>query len=337
MTQQSSSDGDSSTVLLILAGILASFLMLACTVVLAGWYFYRSIEVAADIETDQQSLRALPEKPDVNQPDMNQAVAEKIAPESSDRRSPDSAPQDVLPPRKERSEPSKSKQSFDPIQLQDAAEAEEKPALKYSWDAGKSLVYEFEIKADVNSRKIEYRGRNTIRGTGRRPNITIEEQIQEGSGTGFVIHPDGIVVTCAHVVENAKTIKATIGGSTLDATVIKMDTENDLAFLQLNADRLPYLKLADSDQVRLGQGVRAIGYPLSDVLGKSVKVTRGEVSGRGGPGGVDGLQIDASINPGNSGGPVVDNYGRLVGVASSLLAGRRNFRSRFCCSIEQSD
>ena len=200
-------------------------------------------------------------------------------------------------------------------------------AIKYAWESDSHLVYEFEIEARLGSRKIDYRGRNTLQKTGKPPMVLATEhqmdahQKDERTGSGFVIHPQGIVVTCAHVVKGATSVQALIGEATLTATVIKLDLENDLAFLRLSTTGHPFLKLADSDRVRLGQEIRAIGFPLSDVLGESIKVTKGEISGRGGPDGIDGLQLDVTVNPGNSGGPLVDHAGRLVGITSSLLSG----------------
>lgn len=290
------SDDNDVFLKLVLAGILACFLLLTGLFLFTGWYALR--EPVAKADADEKSLNmAAGDRSRIakittteNASVLAQSKADTNAP--GVRRLADS-------------------NSPDP----------EKAALKYAWTSNQKLVYEFEIKAEIGSGKIQYRGRNTIEPTGQIADVATEEQTQEGSGTGFVIHPDGVVVTCAHVVEGAKKITATLGGKTYDGSVIKLDTENDLAFVQLDAKRLPHLKVADSDQVRLGQDVRAIGYPLSDVLGKSIKVTKGEVSGRGGPAGINGLQIDATINPGNSGGPLVDNQGRLVGVTSSMLAG----------------
>jgi hypothetical protein len=194
--------------------------------------------------------------------------------------------------------------------------------LEYSWNPAEKLAYDFDIEVELGSEKKKYHGRNTIQATGKPPQRTAaDHRVEEGSGTGFVIHPRGYLVTCAHVVKGATRIDATIGDVKYNAKVLKLDFENDLAILRIDTDGLSFLKFAKSGQVRLGQTVRAIGFPLSDVLGKTIKVTKGEVSGRGGPAGTDGLQIDATINPGNSGGPLVDNAGRLVGVTSSMLAG----------------
>lgn len=195
-------------------------------------------------------------------------------------------------------------------------------SIQYQFQAATDLVYDFDIRAELGADELTYRGRNTLRATGKRvSSASADDQVNESTGTGFIVHPDGVVVTCAHVVMGATEILALIDGTEQTASVIKLDEANDLAFLKLDKGKFPYLKLASSDGVRLGQEARAIGYPLTDVLGESIKVTRGEVSGRGGPMGPDGIQIDATINPGNSGGPLVDNSGRVIGITSSLLDG----------------
>ena len=200
-------------------------------------------------------------------------------------------------------------------------------SVRYRLEPGEELVYAFDIHAELGSQKYKYQGRNTIQATGnqanrnRVTNSITEDRVNESSGTGFIIHPDGFVVTCAHVVIGATRIRVLVDGTERTATVIKLDQENDLAVLRLEGGNFPYLKFAHSDKVRLGQEARAVGYPLADVLGETIKVTRGEVSGLGGPAGTDGIQIDATINPGNSGGPLVDNSGRVIGITSSLLVG----------------
>lgn len=194
--------------------------------------------------------------------------------------------------------------------------------VQYKLQTGKSVQYHFEITAGEpqNQTVIEGENRLTVR-KNRSPIRTAENQKQLATGSGFVVHPSGLIVTCDHVVSDAGDIVATIDGRQYAARVIGRDPSIDIAFLKIDADGLAFLTLADSDKVRLADEVRAIGFPLSDILGESVKVTRGEVSGRGGFGGMDSLQIDATVNPGNSGGPVINNAGSVVGVATSLLAG----------------
>jgi S1-C subfamily serine protease len=143
-------------------------------------------------------------------------------------------------------------------------------------------------------------------------------------GTGFVIRPDGVVVTNYHVVEGAFEIEVvTNDGQRFEARAIGGDFAADLAVLKVDAEDLPTVPLGDSDQLRLGQDVVALGFALGLEGGPSV--TDGIVSGLGrtieaGGQGVeprtyeDVIQTDAAINPGNSGGPLVDLRGRVVGI-----------------------
>ncbi len=191
--------------------------------------------------------------------------------------------------------------------------------LRYAWKPGDEHVYQITIEADFGDEKKVVNGSciYTVKGSAA-ANVVDEE----GSGTGFVVGADGYIATCAHVVEGAKDIQVEIGGRTWSARVIAEKPREDLALLRIDAQNLPVLALGDSDRVQLAEDVRAIGFPLSDVLGTGVKVTSGTIAGilndskRG-----RRLQVDAPINPGNSGGPVVNGSGQVVGVASAKLSG----------------
>jgi S1-C subfamily serine protease len=147
---------------------------------------------------------------------------------------------------------------------------------------------------------------------------------QTPEGTGFIVDEGGVIVTNYHVVERAFEIEVVTGdGERLQARAIGGDSAADLAVLKVDADRLPTVPLGDSDQLRLGQDVVALGFALGLEGGPSV--TTGIVSGLGrtidaGGEGVetrtyeDVIQTDAAINPGNSGGPLVDLRGRVVGI-----------------------
>jgi len=144
----------------------------------------------------------------------------------------------------------------------------------------------------------------------------------EGAGSGFIIDPEGYVVTNHHVVAAADEIRVTLAdGRQLDATIVGDDPQMDLALLKLDVgERLPHVELADSDAVRVGDWVIAIGNPFG--LGGSVSV--GVVSARGrdirtGPYD-DYLQIDAPINRGNSGGPVLNAEGFVIGVSTAIVS-----------------
>jgi S1-C subfamily serine protease len=143
------------------------------------------------------------------------------------------------------------------------------------------------------------------------------------SGTGFIISEDGLAVTCAHVVEG--TLDAMVyfhDGSSSPATVKKITQEGDLALLQIDRKgKYPFIQLGDSTQLKSGQEVIVIGYPLG--LDTEV-LTRGVISAA--PiyipiADIPLIQIDASVNPGNSGGPVLDHSGRAVGVVAAKLMG----------------
>jgi len=150
---------------------------------------------------------------------------------------------------------------------------------------------------------------------------------QKGSGSGIIISEDGYIVTNNHVVENSN--KVTVGlwdKRQFDAVVVGRDPLTDLAVVKIEAKNLPVAYLGDSDNLKVGQWVMAIGNPLS----LTSTVTAGIVSaiGRGQLGlirdsyGVENfIQTDAAINPGNSGGALVDLSGSVIGVNSAIAAG----------------
>ncbi|MCC6927511.1 MAG: trypsin-like peptidase domain-containing protein [Gemmatimonadaceae bacterium] len=155
------------------------------------------------------------------------------------------------------------------------------------------------------------------------------QQVQPGLGSGFIIRPDGIIVTNAHVVAGASRISVMLrDGATYAGTLIGADETNDLAVLRINARNLPVVSLGSSDQLLIGEWAIAIGNPFGFVIGNSEpSVTAGVVSATGrnllgrsdGSGAYVGMiQTDASINPGNSGGPLVNAVGEVIGVNTSI-------------------
>jgi serine protease Do len=152
-------------------------------------------------------------------------------------------------------------------------------------------------------------------------------------GSGVILNADGYIVTNAHVVAYARRVRVTLPtpssaglsivrptGRTLDATIVGIDRETDLAVLKIDAKGLPALQLADSDHLRQGHLVLAFGSPL----GLDNSVTLGVVSAVGRQRAPEDpmvyVQTDAPINPGNSGGPLVDTSGRVIGINTHILS-----------------
>jgi serine protease Do len=144
----------------------------------------------------------------------------------------------------------------------------------------------------------------------------------EARGSGFIIDASGTIVTNNHMVRDARSVSVTLDdGTQLPAKIIGRDPRTDLAVIKIDAGhKLPYLQLGDSDQVKPGQWVVAMGNPF----GLGGTVTAGIVSARGrdiGSGPYDDfLQIDAPINQGNSGGPLFTQNGQVVGVNTAILS-----------------
>ncbi len=148
------------------------------------------------------------------------------------------------------------------------------------------------------------------------------ERELEGQGSGFIVDPSGYVVTNYHVIEGAGEIMVTLNDGTRYPAALKgTDPKTDLALLKIDAPRaLPHVTFGDSDRVRAGDWVVAIGNPF----GLGGTVTAGIVSARGrdiqsGPFD-DFIQIDAPINRGNSGGPLFDGSGKVIGVNTAIFS-----------------
>lgn len=197
--------------------------------------------------------------------------------------------------------------------------------LKYGLGSQKEFAYRTTITADVGNEIHQTRGMTTYQVLGRDPEIDRivqkESREQLATGTGFVVHSDGYLMTCAHVIEGAKKIEVELGQQTYAARVIEINTQRDLALIRISARNLPVLPLSNSNQIQLAQHVRVVGYPLSDVLGTSVKITQGSVAGFIDRKNGRMIQVDASMNPGNSGGPLVNDRGEAIGVASAGFFG----------------
>ncbi|MBS1795018.1 MAG: trypsin-like peptidase domain-containing protein [Acidobacteria bacterium] len=153
-----------------------------------------------------------------------------------------------------------------------------------------------------------------------------EMETEKGTGSGSVIDAQGHILTNYHVIEGATKLTVSFGGTkTYPAKVVGGDPDTDLAVIKIEpgTDKLTIVPLGDSDQLEVGQKVLAIGNPF----GLDRTLTTGVISGlqrpirarNGRP--IEGaIQTDASINPGNSGGPLLDKFGRMIGINSQILS-----------------
>ena len=152
-----------------------------------------------------------------------------------------------------------------------------------------------------------------------------QQRERTGSGSGVIITQDGYIVTNNHVVEGATKIEITLNSNqTYPATLIGTDPATDVALLKIDATGLPFIPFGDSDKLRLGEWVIAIGSPYD----LRSTITAGIVSAKGrsmpnytGEFKIESfIQTDAAVNPGNSGGALVDKAGRLVGINTAIIS-----------------
>lgn len=197
-----------------------------------------------------------------------------------------------------------------------------------------TLAAERAVEAVVNIenvRQVEVRGMGGIdpfefffgpqRGGG---NVEPQTREQRSGGSGVILSSDGYIVTNNHVIAGADKLKVTLSnGTSYSATLIGTDPSTDIALVKIDATDLPVLEFADSDDLRLGQWVLAVGNPM----GLNSTVTAGIISAKGRSLGAGSaamldiqsfIQTDAVVNPGNSGGALVTTDGRLVGINTIL-------------------
>jgi S1-C subfamily serine protease len=156
--------------------------------------------------------------------------------------------------------------------------------------------------------------------------IVVSNGVQAGTGTGFIIGSDGVIVTNAHVVDSQREVQVTLNdGDQVRGRVLGQDTTVDLAVVKVDRTDLPTATLGNSDDLQVGDAVVAIGNALGLSDGSGPTVTSGIVSGLDRTVDVsetetllNAIQTDAAINPGNSGGPLLDSQGRVIGINTAI-------------------
>jgi len=161
-----------------------------------------------------------------------------------------------------------------------------------------------------------------------------QQQPQTALGSGFIISSDGYILTNNHMVEGTEKVTVELADSRkLTAEIIGTDPESDIALIKIDADDLPYLELADSDKLEVGEWILAIGNPL----GFSHTVTAGIVSAKGRSVGLttieNFIQTDAAINRGNSGGPLLNLEGKVVGMNTAIYGATGNIGIGFAIPV----
>ena len=153
-----------------------------------------------------------------------------------------------------------------------------------------------------------------------RPN----QQVQRGTGSGFIVSSDGLILTNAHVLEGADRVTVTLkDGRTIEGTVMGTDRLTDLAVVKVAEEGLPAVRFGNSESLQIGEWAIAIGNPL----GLDNTVTTGIISATGrnsaqigaGDKRIDFIQTDAAINPGNSGGPLLNAKGEVIGINTAII------------------
>src|SRR6267378_4284682 len=220
------------------------------------------------------------------------------------------------------------------------------PALKSAGDFQDAFVA---VAEHVKPAVVFIRSQHVERGDNQRlppgfqdffPNLRRRPQVEQGSGSGFIVSPDGYILTNNHVVAGADRVTVKLYDKReFTAKVVGTDPNTDVAVIRIDARNLPTVGFGNSDSTRVGEWALAVGNPLGEAF--AFTVTAGIISAKGrllqglprpSYGIQDFIQTDAAINPGNSGGPLVNIQGQVIGI-NSAIASETGFYSGYGFAI----
>jgi len=145
-------------------------------------------------------------------------------------------------------------------------------------------------------------------------------QTASSSGTGFFITNNGVIVTCAHVIEGVNRITVKINNTEYPAEIIRVNDETDLAILKINFNNPYHFKIVNFDTLNLGDRLSVLGFPLPDYLTSDIRFTEGSLSAKSGlKSATTYFQHSAPTQPGNSGGPILNSRYEVIGVAAAII------------------
>ena len=184
-------------------------------------------------------------------------------------------------------------------------------------------VYMVAVDKASDPRGVQPKVADKLRAMGLAVELVDPENPRERQGTGFIVSEQGHILTCAHAVGNEKEATIWLGGERIYADVLLVDTNSDIALLKPQAgltNQMRRLWIMAGAKPTMGQDVYTIGFPLTDILGKSARLTKGLVSATvGTQDDPKQLQVSAEVQPGNSGSPLLDENGKVIGMIDSTL------------------
>lgn len=213
----------------------------------------------------------------------------------------------------------------------------EEPALKFATlpGSGESAPPDLTFAAENSIYSVVHIATQSVRGGGwSSGNPFFDEflglrerqpQLAQGFGSGVILAEDGFIVTNNHVIENAQNIKVILNDKReFDATLVGTDPSTDIALLKIEAEGLPFLTFGDSNNLRLGEWVLAVGNPFNltstvtagivSALGRNLRINSDQLA-------IESfIQTDAAVNPGNSGGALVNQQGKLIGINTAIAS-----------------